>query len=82
NWYVDWLSSTTNITWKCGDVDNNGDINAYDVRKIRRRVLDPNFSLNEWAADVVGYGTINAYDVRKIRRRVLDPGFNLNCQCD
>ena len=71
----------TNI-WMCGDVDNNEDINPYDVRKVRRRVLDKNFLLNEWAADVDNNRDINPYDVRKVRRRVLDAGFSLDCWCD
>jgi len=65
----------------CGDVNNDDTINSLDWRQIRKRILDPNFQLDEWAADVNNDDTINSLDWRQIRKRILDPEFNLNCRC-
>jgi hypothetical protein len=81
NWYVDWLSGTTNTTWECGDVDNNGAVNIFDVFAVNNRYLFTNRNLHEWAADVDSDNDIDIFDVFGVYNRYLY-GTGVNCYCD
>ena len=74
NWLMD--------VWTCGDVDNDGNINLFDYRKVYLRVGNPDYPLHKWAADVDKSGTISLFDYRKIYLKVGHEEFVLDCWCD
>ncbi len=62
-----------NVTWECGDVNNDKAVNILDV--IQTYTKAP--GINEWAADVNSDKAINILDVIKIYKKS-----GLDCFCD
>jgi len=62
-----------NVTWECGDVNNDKAVNILDV--IQTYTKAP--GINEWAADVNSDTKINILDVIKIYKKS-----GLDCFCD
>jgi len=81
NWYVDWLSGTTNTTWGCGDVNNDKVVNMIDVFDTFDRFAYNDRQLHEWAADANNDLTIDMIDVFDIFDKFAY-GKDLNCWCD
>ena len=61
-----------NVTWECGDVNNDKAVNILDV--IQTYTKAP--GIDEWAADVNSDNDINILDVIKIYKKS-----DLNCRC-
>ena len=70
-------------TWKCGDVDGNGNINMADVGLLWPHVYYPaEYPINEWTGDVDGNGYITMADVGLLWPHVYYPDvYPLNCRC-
>ena len=62
-----------NVTWKCGDVNNDKAVNILDVIQAYNKAP----GINEWAADVNADKAINMLDVIKIYTKS-----GLKCCCD
>ena len=66
----------------CGDVNEDGDIDIFDVVNMLERTTDPAYNLDcTWAADVNGDGDINIFDVVDELKRTTDPSYSLTCRC-
>ena len=81
NWYVDWLSGTTNTTWECGDVNNDGTVDLGDVLDTFDRFMYNDRQLHEWAADANKDTIIDLGDVLDIFDHFMH-GKDLNCWCE
>ena len=68
------VSEEETVTIIYGDVNNNGKVNALDVRDIKRYLAGwdgyDETTLNLSAGDVNGNGKVNALDVRDIKRHL------------
>jgi len=66
----------------CGDVNEDEDIDIFDVVNMLERTTDPAYNLDcAWAADVNGDGDINIFDVVDELKRTTDPSYSLTCRC-
>ena len=66
----------------CGDVNEDEDIDIFDVVNMLERTTDPAYNLDcTWAADVNGDGDINIFDVVDELKRTTDPSYSLTCRC-
>lgn len=57
-----------------GDVNDDGEIDVYDLAKLRKYVADSDsVKIDLLAADVNGDGEVDVYDLAKLRKYVADP---------
>jgi len=76
------INNCLNETWKCGDVNMDGEVTPADSGKVFNRYLDSNYQLGVlWAADVNGDGEVTPADSGKIFNRYLDSNYDLECCC-
>lgn len=79
---ADHLPLMFNVSFVCGDVDDNGYVSANDVVEAYRRAVDPDYPLPiECVADIDCNGYVSANDVVEIYRGAVDPMYSLNCTC-
>ncbi|MFH2037150.1 MAG: C25 family cysteine peptidase [Candidatus Zixiibacteriota bacterium] len=72
---------TTEITWLCGDFDNNGAVNIIDITGIIGFLYkDGQAPVFSDAADVNGDGVINILDITTIITYLYKNGPDLTCQ--
>ncbi|MEA1894936.1 MAG: right-handed parallel beta-helix repeat-containing protein [Euryarchaeota archaeon] len=65
---------------QCGDVNCDEDIDIRDVKKVRKRMVVPNYALDcPWAANAKCDDDIDIRDVKKVRKRMVVPNYVLNC---
>ena len=70
-----------NVTWKCGDANNDGMVDLGDVLDTFDRFMYNDRQLHEWAADVNKDSTIDLGDVLDTFDRFMY-GKDLNCWCE
>ena len=65
----------------CGDVDNDDDVDIFDVFAVYNRYQYGTPLIDEWAADADGDDDIDIFDVFAVYNR-YQYGVSLNCRCE